>query len=102
MENIEVQLITTTAGAARAATETQADMLLISARTATIASTTITFPEFPRKNQSFGVAARSAVTTITTQAFGRTVDRPLTSLPAGGGFAWWLYVEEENFWMRVG
>lgn len=102
MENTEVMLISTSGGAARAAIETTGDILLCSMRTNGVANATLTYPANPRPFQSFWVATRHAITTITTQSSGRTVDKPLTSLPAGGGFAHWVFIPEENTWLRVG
>lgn len=102
MENVEVQVITTRAGGAVASFDTTADMLFISGRLTTLAAYTLTYPANPRPFQSFGVSCRHAITTITSQASGREIHMPLTSLPANGGFAWWTYIPSENYWARTG
>lgn len=68
---------------------------------ALIAAYTINMPATPVDKQKVVIASRSAVTAVTHNGNGNTLNAPLTAL-AANGYGTWQFVDSANTWYRIG
>lgn len=96
-----VQVITATSGTV-SYYQTTADIWLVLDNAATIAAITVPFPTSPIDGQTFGIAARAAITALTVTASTGSIISSVTALPITTARAQWVYSGAVNRWFRIG
>lgn len=80
--------------------ESTADIIVLHSTASAISSLTIPFPVYPVDRQLFGVLSVKGINSLTLTS-SKTINTPATMLFAGG-FAWWMYCETLDQWVRFG